>query len=92
MTRIVRTAYRYKRPPRRKQPVALEVPAVVKAADPAKARKRAKSAESEDWCRGCSARQRAVIAHSGLSGAGILAGRAFSARRQSGRRPPRPPS
>jgi hypothetical protein len=41
MTRIVRTTYRYKRPPRRKKPVALEVPAVVKAADPAKARKRA---------------------------------------------------
>jgi hypothetical protein len=38
MTRIVRTAYRYKRPPRRKQPVALEVPGVVKAVDPAKAR------------------------------------------------------
>jgi hypothetical protein len=38
MTRIVRTTYRYKRPPRRKKPVALEVPAVVKAADPAKAR------------------------------------------------------
>jgi hypothetical protein len=32
VTRIVRTAYRYKQPPRRKQPVALEVPAVVKAA------------------------------------------------------------
>jgi hypothetical protein len=29
MTRIVRTAYRYKRPPKRKTPVALEVPAVV---------------------------------------------------------------
>jgi hypothetical protein len=27
--RIVRTTYRYKRPPRRKKPVALEVPAVV---------------------------------------------------------------
>jgi hypothetical protein len=42
MTRIVRTAYRYKRPPRRKKPVTLEVPEVVKAADPAKARKRGK--------------------------------------------------
>jgi hypothetical protein len=31
MTRIVRTAYRYKRPPRRKKPVTLEVPAVVTA-------------------------------------------------------------
>src|SRR5215469_15495991 len=40
-SRIVRTTYHYKRPPRRKKPVALEVPAVVKAADPAKARKRA---------------------------------------------------
>jgi hypothetical protein len=29
MTRIVRTAYRYKRPPRRKKPVVLEVPAVI---------------------------------------------------------------
>jgi len=36
MTRSVRTAC-YRRPPRRKKPVALEVPAVVKAADPAKA-------------------------------------------------------
>ena len=33
MTRIVRTAYRYKRPPRKRQAVALEVPAVVKAAE-----------------------------------------------------------
>jgi hypothetical protein len=41
MARIVRTTYRYKRPPRRKKPVALEVPAVVKAVEPAKARKRA---------------------------------------------------
>jgi hypothetical protein len=37
MTRVVTTHYRYKRPPRRKQPVALEVPEVVKTADPAKA-------------------------------------------------------
>ena len=37
MTRIVRTAYRYQRPPRKRPAVALEVPAVVKAADPAKA-------------------------------------------------------
>ena len=29
MTRIVHTAYRYKRPPRRKKPVAIEVPEVV---------------------------------------------------------------
>jgi hypothetical protein len=29
MTRIVRTSYRYKRPPKRKKPVTLEVPAVV---------------------------------------------------------------
>jgi hypothetical protein len=29
VTRIVRTAYRYKRPPRKRQAVALEVPAVV---------------------------------------------------------------
>jgi hypothetical protein len=36
MTRIVRTAYRYKRAPGRKKAVALEGPAVVKAAEPAK--------------------------------------------------------
>jgi hypothetical protein len=43
---VVRTAYRYKRPPRKRQTVALEVPAVVKGADPAKARKRgAKAAQ-----------------------------------------------
>jgi hypothetical protein len=42
---IVRTAYRYKRPPRKRQAVALEVPAVVKAAEPAKASKRARSAK-----------------------------------------------
>jgi hypothetical protein len=30
MTRIVRTAYRYRRPPRRKKPIALEVPAIVR--------------------------------------------------------------
>jgi hypothetical protein len=35
VTRILRTHYRYKRPPRRKRPVALEVPA-----DPAKPRHR----------------------------------------------------
>jgi hypothetical protein len=40
MTRIVTTHYRYKRPPRRNKPVAIEVPAVVKAADPAKAHRR----------------------------------------------------
>jgi hypothetical protein len=39
MTRIVRTTYRYKRPPRPKKPVALEVPAMVKAADPPRASK-----------------------------------------------------
>ena len=36
---IVTYAYRYKRPPQRKKAMALEVPVVVKAADPAKARK-----------------------------------------------------
>jgi hypothetical protein len=44
VTRIVRTAYRYRRPPRRKQPVALEVLEVVKTADPAKARTSARAA------------------------------------------------
>jgi hypothetical protein len=38
--RIVATHYRYKRPPRRKK-VALAGPAIVRAADPSKARKRA---------------------------------------------------
>jgi hypothetical protein len=43
-TRIVTTHYRYQRPPRRKQPVALEGPEVVNAADPAKARSSARTA------------------------------------------------
>ena len=47
MTRIVRTAYRYQRPPRKRPAVALEVPAVVKAADPADARKRARPTPPE---------------------------------------------
>jgi hypothetical protein len=42
MTRIVTTTYRYKRPPRKRKPVAIEVPMVVKAADPAKTRRVAK--------------------------------------------------
>src|SRR6516164_4702859 len=40
---VVRTSYRYKRPPRRKKPVTLEVPAVISAASK---RKRA-SAEAK---------------------------------------------
>jgi hypothetical protein len=32
MTRIVRTSYRYKRPPKRKKPVTIEVPAVITTA------------------------------------------------------------
>jgi hypothetical protein len=40
MTRIVTSRYRYKPPPRRKKAAALEVPAVVKAADPERANKR----------------------------------------------------
>jgi hypothetical protein len=43
MTRIVHTAYRYKRPPRRKKPVAIEVPEVVTIRD----RKRAAKQVSE---------------------------------------------
>jgi hypothetical protein len=43
MTRIVRTAYRYKRPPKRKKPVALEVPAVITAAS----KRRRASAEAK---------------------------------------------
>ncbi len=34
MTRIVTTTYRYKRPPRKRKPVALEVPTIVRAAKP----------------------------------------------------------
>jgi len=45
MTRIVRTAYRYQRPPRKRPAVALEVPAVVKAADPADVR-----SDNQDGC------------------------------------------
>jgi hypothetical protein len=44
MTRIVTTTYRYKRPPRKRKAVALEVPAVVtrkRAAGPAKSVKAA---------------------------------------------------
>ena len=37
MTRIVTYAHRYKRPPRKRKAVALEVPAIVRAADPAQA-------------------------------------------------------
>jgi hypothetical protein len=48
MTHIVTTHYRYKRPPRKRQAAVLEVPAVVKAAEPAKAGKRAKSATLAD--------------------------------------------
>src|SRR5262249_27245362 len=39
---------RYKRPPRRKKAVALEGPAIVRAADPAKARKRATTVRQSD--------------------------------------------
>jgi hypothetical protein len=45
MTRIVTSHYRYKRPPRKRQAVALDVPAVVKVAEPAKARKRVAAAD-----------------------------------------------
>jgi hypothetical protein len=48
MTRIVRTHYRYKRPPKRRKAVALEVPAIVKAADPGKARKRSRVSWGHD--------------------------------------------
>ena len=43
MTRIVRTAYRYKRPPRRKKPVVLEGPAVITTAS----KRRRASAEAK---------------------------------------------
>jgi hypothetical protein len=48
MARIVTSAYRYKRPPRRKKAVALDVPAIVRAAEPAKARKRATTVRQSD--------------------------------------------
>jgi hypothetical protein len=44
MTRIVTTTYRYRRPPGHKKPEALAVQPVAKAANPAKARKRAAAA------------------------------------------------
>ena len=46
MARIVTSAYRYKRPPRRKKAVPLEVPAVMRAADPAKDYKHATTVRS----------------------------------------------
>jgi len=48
MARIVTYAYRYKRPPRRKKAAPLEVPTIVQAADPAKARKRATTVRQSD--------------------------------------------
>jgi hypothetical protein len=45
---VVRTAYRYKRPPRKRQAVALEVPAVVKTADPAKISKQGRGLPSDN--------------------------------------------
>src|SRR5215472_2556314 len=46
MARIVTSAYRYKRPPRRKKAVPLEVLAVMRVADPAKAYKHATTVRS----------------------------------------------
>jgi hypothetical protein len=48
MARIVTYAHRYKRPPRRKKAVALEGPAIIRAADPAKAHKRATTVRQSD--------------------------------------------
>ena len=47
MTRIVTSHYRYKRPPRKRQAAALEVPVVLKATEPTKARKSVTPAESD---------------------------------------------
>jgi hypothetical protein len=47
VTRIVRTAYRYKRPPRKRKPVALEVPAIVTISD--KTRRRRSDTPSEGY-------------------------------------------
>ena len=47
MTRIVRTSYRYKRPPKKRKAAGLEVPTVVKAADPSQVSKRAKPTPKE---------------------------------------------
>jgi len=45
---IVTTQYRYKRPAKKRKPVAeLEIPAIVRAADPAKIRRRAVPPQSE---------------------------------------------
>jgi hypothetical protein len=46
---VVRTTYRDKRPPKKRRAAALEVPAVVMAAEPATASKRAKSVMWTDF-------------------------------------------
>jgi hypothetical protein len=48
MASIVTQAYRYKRPPRRKKAMALEGPAIMRTADPAKARKRSTTVRQSD--------------------------------------------
>jgi hypothetical protein len=48
MACIVTYAHRYKRPRRRKKAQPLEVPAIIRAADPAKARKRATTVRQSD--------------------------------------------
>jgi hypothetical protein len=48
MARIVTHAYRYKRPPRRKKAIPVEEPAIMRAADPAKARRRATTVRQSD--------------------------------------------
>ena len=47
-SRIVTYVHHYKRPPRRKKAVPLGVPAITRAADPAKARKRATTVRQSD--------------------------------------------
>jgi hypothetical protein len=63
MTRIVTTSYRYKRPPRKRKAVPLEVPAIVRAVDPAKARKHAAKAAGPGSVSGGSQDAPANVSH-----------------------------
>jgi len=44
---IVRSTYRYKRPPKKRKPVALEVPVIVRASDPKKSRRQIRSGDGQ---------------------------------------------
>jgi hypothetical protein len=45
---IVTSTYRYKRPPRKRKPVEIDVPVIVTPADPKKGRRRREQAAAED--------------------------------------------